>query len=302
MKNIGSLGEDRLIKRIRESAYEGKDVLAGIGDDCAVTKTPGKKRVTLLKVDCIIQGVHFLADTPPALVGRKAVMRAASDFAAMGGTPTTALVTIGMPQSTAIRWLDSFYKGLNSAMAECGISLVGGESSRTQENHIFAAVTLLGHAPAGQWVSRGGGKPGDVLYVTGVLGGSIRSHHLRFQPRLEEGRWLARQIRPSAMMDLSDGLARDLPRMAEASGTGWRVEPDRLPRRRGCTVEQAATDGEDYELLFAVAPARAEKLEAIWPRRFPKTRLTRIGQLAPKGMSSGLPAGGWDHFSETQAS
>ncbi|MFV1996290.1 MAG: thiamine-monophosphate kinase, partial [Verrucomicrobiales bacterium] len=146
---------------------------------------------------------------------------------------------------------------------------------------------------------RSGGKPGDVLLVTGRLGGALRSgRHLRFDPRLEQGRWLTGAVPVHAMMDLSDGLARDLPRLARASGVGFELDAGAVPRHRGCSLAQALGEGEDYELLLAVAARSAGKLEALWRRRFPRLALTRIGRLvADVGEGSDLE-GGWDHFAE----
>jgi len=131
-----------------------------------------------------------------------------------------------------------------------------------------------------------------------VLGGSLASGwHLRFQPRVEQARWLARNFLPRAMMDLSDGLAADLPRLAAASGTGFDLDCAAVPRRKGATLARALGDGEDFELLFAIDPRREARLESAWKKKFPRLRLTRIGQLAPRGVAKGLGAvRGYDHF------
>jgi thiamine-monophosphate kinase len=159
------------------------------------------------------------------------------------------------------------------------------------------SVVLSGSVSAETLVRRSGGREGDLLYVTGSLGGSLASgRHLTFEPRLREGRWLAEHGCVTAMMDLSDGLSHDLPRLAAASGKGYRVDLDRLPRAPGVSVEAALRDGEDYELLCAVAPERAASLEEGWARRFPETRLTEIGRFCSVEESEPLPEGGWDHF------
>ena len=158
------------------------------------------------------------------------------------------------------------------------------------------SVSLCGSVERGRCILRSGGKPGDALFVTGRLGGSIRGKHLRFEPRLAEGRWLASNFKPRAMMDLSDGLAADLPRLAEASGCGFSIDPDAIPRSRGCTTAEALSDGEDYELLFALPRNRATALGRDWPGAFPKLDLTRIGSLAPRGIAEPDLRGGWKHF------
>lgn len=290
---VGDLSEEELLEAWTHGVAAGADVALGIGDDCAVVGPPKRGRVIVLKTDCVVRGVHFVAETPGASVGWKAVMRVASDYAAMGARPRHAMLTLCLPGDTSVAWIRGLYRGAGRALAEVGASLVGGETSRTG-GELLVSLAMSGDVENRRWVERGGGRPGDVLYVTGLLGGSIRSHHLRFSARLEEGEWLAREVRPRAMMDLSDGLAKDLPRMAAASGTGWRVGA--LPARRGCSATEAACDGEDYELLFAVSPRNAVKLERAWPKRFPNIRLSRIGSLEELGTKEGLPAGGWDHF------
>jgi thiamine-monophosphate kinase len=165
-----------------------------------------------------------------------------------------------------------------------------------QKQGIAVSIALLGEVPAKKLLRRSGGKPGDALFVTGVLGGSLAGHHLNFVPRLEEGRWLAENHTPSAMMDLSDGLGSDLPRLARASGCGFQIDYHQVPKRRGSCLQGALTDGEDYELLFSISPRKVNGLLADWPKVFPKTRLTAIGRLTRK---KSAPAGwhaGWDHF------
>jgi thiamine-monophosphate kinase len=138
---------------------------------------------------------------------------------------------------------------------------------------------VTGFVEKDRWVGRGGGKAKDELFVTGRLGGSRRGRHLTFRPRIEESRWLTENFSIHAMMDLSDGLGADLPRLARASKVGFRIDPDALPLNPACTIEEALSNGEDYELLFAVAPRDRLRLERAWATRFPKLPLSRIGNL-----------------------
>ena len=181
--------------------------------------------------------------------------------------------------------------------AGSNIHIVGGETSGSP-TAAMVSVALTGHVEKAACTRRSTGRPGDSLYVTGQLGGSLGGRHLTFRPRLAEARWLATHFKIRAMMDLSDGLARDLPRLAKASSTGYQIDPEKLPRSRGCDARQAACDGEDYELLFAVGPRDSRRLAATWPKKFPKLALTKIGHLTKDGKQEGLePAGGgWDHF------
>jgi thiamine-monophosphate kinase len=153
---------------------------------------------------------------------------------------------------------------------------------------------MLGSVERNCLTLRNGGRPGDLLCVTGKLGGSLAGRHLDFKPRLDEARWLVKKTRPGAMMDLSDGLAKDLPRLADACGTGFSLDAAALPRHSGCSASQAVGDGEDYELLFTLSPRRFAALKRQWP--FPRVPVTAIGLLLPDKRDRPAMAGGWDHF------
>lgn len=298
---LADLGEDALVRRLTGKLPLGPDVVEGAGDDCAVVKPLRRGRLQLLKTDCVVEGVHFTRRTAPERVGWKALARAVSDIAAMGGTPGHAMVTLLAPPEREVSEIARLYSGLHKCARKLGVSIVGGETSRSP---VFAVVvSLTGGVAAGQWVRRDGARAGDLIFVTGRLGGSRHGRHLDFVPRIAEARWLAANFKPHAMMDLSDGLARDLPRMAEASGVGFLIHEEALPRNKGCTAEQAWADGEDYELLIAVRRTIAGKLERAWRARFPGTPLTRIGSIVPedKGRALSFAARPWEHFSRQPA-
>jgi thiamine-monophosphate kinase len=174
--------------------------------------------------------------------------------------------------------MEQLYRGLNRAARTFDVAIVGGETSGTR-GPLAIVVLLVGAVEPKRYLGRGGGKPGDDLFVTGRLGGSLGGRHLRFTPRLTESRWLTEHFRIHAMMDLSDGLGTDLPRLARASGVGFDIDEATVPLNRGCTTKQAIADGEDYELLFAIAPKHSSILKRKWKARFPRMPLTRIGQL-----------------------
>lgn len=286
--------EDLLLRKILRGFPRDESLVVGPGDDCAVVRAKGGMH--LLKTDCIAEGVHFLRGHDPVRVGWKALCRPLSDIAAMGGAPHHALITIFSPPDLDPQYWVEFYKGIRKAARKFGISVAGGEMSR-QLQGIAVSVALFGEAPGGCFVRRSGGRPGDLLFVTGKLGGSMAGHHLDFSPRLAEGRWLAQRGRVSAMMDLSDGLGSDLPRLAGASGCGFEVNLDNLPRRKGTGISGALSDGEDYELLFSIPPGRAAALLKKWGSVFPRTPLTCIGELTGTGSAPPGWPGGWDHFS-----
>ena len=266
----------------------------GPGHDCAVLAPPAPGLDLVLKTDAVVEGVHFLRSTSAPLVGRKALARALSDLAAAGATPHAALVTAGCPDKKSAARLQSVYRGLAEAARRWQVAVVGGETVRTKQ--LLLSISLLGTVPRRQSPHRAGARPGPLLFVTGTLGGSWPRRHLTFTPRLQEGQWLARKKFPSAMMDLSDGLGSDLPRLARMSGVGFQLQPEKLPVTAGANACLALSRGEDYELLFTITPAKAARLPQSWPFA---TRLTEIGICLPARSgfhTGGLPLQGYDHL------
>jgi len=292
METLADIGEDALIRRLVRGLKLDSSVIAGPGDDCAVVK--GSQEPLVLKTDTVVEGVHFTEDTPARLIGRKAMARVISDFAAMAATPRHALITLIAPPYTMVRRVLEVYAGLRKMADSFGVNIVGGETSKG--NQLIITVSMTGTAANQKWISRSRARAGDALYVTGRLGGSIRGKHLRFQPRMVEAHWIAKNLPLQAMMDISDGLAQDLPRLAAASGLGFQVDLKSLPRTSDCTAEQAWSDGEDYELLLALSPKVSTKKLEAYKNAFPKVKLTCIGQLVEKQNASVAPAGGWQHF------
>lgn len=286
---LSDLGEDALVARWTRRLPRNPSLLVGPGDDCAVTGRRSDACWTLLKTDCVIEGVHFTGETDFARVGWKALARAVSDIAAMGGEPRHALVTVAFPPAMEVKQADALYAGLRRCARKFGIAIAGGETARSP-GPVFISVALTGEVERTRCITRSGGKPGDVLFVTGRLGGSRSGKHLDFMPRVQEARWLTEHFRLHAMMDLSDGLGADLPRLARASKCGFELGD--LPCTPGVSRDEALSDGEDFELLFAVAPRQAARLEREWP--FRKLPLTRVGSLTANRTFQ--PHHGFDHF------
>ena len=273
------------------------DVITGIGDDCAVIRRTAMKGVLeLLKTDALVEGIHYSPGTPLQSVGWKALCRPISDIAAMGGTPENALITVAAPAGWgSAEWL-SLYRGLGKAARLFRISIVGGETTGSP-GALFISVALTGTIHQKSLRLRSGGKPGDLICVTGKLGGSFKNgRHLRFHPRLAEGAWLGAQAGVSAMMDLSDGLGSDLPKLTAASGTSFKIDPGLLPRHRGCSIHDAISDGEDYELLCCVRPTHWKNIQSSWKKQFPSLPLSCIGQLIPGNLPSTSLPSGYDHL------
>ena len=299
---LADLGEDEVVRQLTTGLPIDSSVVAGVGDDCAVLEHGRTGYYQLFKTDCLVQGVHYYPDTPPKMVGRKALARAISDIAAMGGWPTQAVVTLVLSPSYHLSYAKEIYEGLSGIAREFGVSVVGGETARPAQSAgktSMISVSLLGLVEKERCVMRSGGRENDRVFVTGMLGGSLHAKHLEFQPRVWEARWLSEHFKPTAMMDLSDGLGKDLPRLSKQSSLGFQLVFQRVPCSVNCKVANALNDGEDYELLFTMSPDRVDVFQSRWRRNFPNLPLTEIGWLCPEkeSMSAELEeAGGWDHF------
>lgn len=288
---LSQLGENAILQRILQKLPVNDSLFVGPGDDCAVVARD-EQWDTLLKTDVVVENLHFTPQTAPERIGRKALARAVSDIAAMGGIPEHALITVLCHASRPIELLEGIYRGINELASEFDISLAGGETSGIPYDGLIINVALTGKIEKGQAILRSGGAPGDLLFVSGVLGGSFPTEwHLDFIPRVKLARGLLKAgIRPSAMMDLSDGLGTDLPRLAAASGCGFEIDEHALPCRPGFSIHDAVSHGEDYELLLALPPKEAKRLA----NSAFASHLHNIGMLT-ENLRSEIGSG-WQHF------
>ncbi len=299
-------------------------VRIGIGDDMAAiaTESPdsGALRGTgvlsplvLLKIDQALDQVHFdLATHTPREAGRKAVNRCLSDCAAMACLPRAILISVALPQSAGDDFARELFLGSRDAAAVFNCPLVGGDTAIWNQRLAItvAAMGTAEHDP----IRRSGAKPGDIVCVSGQLGGSILGRHMTFTPRVAFSQKLATAANIHAMMDISDGLAMDYPRLLAASGCGGVVDTRRLPvhpdARNLATQDgqpawrHALSDGEDYELLFTLA-ASDFPLIANLDTDVPVTAIgtvTGSGPLQlilPDGTAISWPVGGWEYSSPT---
>lgn len=249
----------------------------GIGDDAAVVVNRAAHSV--IACDPVVEGVHFDASTPPALVGRKAVHRNLSDLAAMGAAFDYAVVSVLWPRRRSAHGLRALMRGVRAAVEGNGGFVVGGDTGST-DGPLTVTVTVLGH-PLGRVLRRDGARAGDTLFVSAPLGGAILGHHLRFEAPLALGQRLACRADVSAAMDISDGLALDLQTLLVASSQRAGrplcacLVPARIPvsaaarrlaRRTGKPpLVHALGDGEDHALLFAVRPPSSRAAVAGLP-------------------------------------
>jgi thiamine-monophosphate kinase len=312
MGRLEHLTEKGFIHEVARLARPGRGAavrpVLGIGDDAAVL--PGTRGLhTLLTTDLLTDGIHFRsAWTPGDLLGRKALAVNLSDIAAMGGVPGAFVFTAGFPRSTDPRYAQDVARGIASQARRFGTALVGGDTCASRT--LLVSITLMGHVERGREVRRSGARPGDGLYVTGSLGSSeaglrllksgarlrraagaraaaIRAH-LDPEPRVVAGRALGLTGLAAAMIDLSDGLAQDLPRLCAASGAGAVVEEAAIPVARPAAAvlggpaatRAAVVGGEDYELLFAARPGHDGQVRRL-ARRI-GLKVSRIGQIVPK--------------------
>ena len=309
------MNEFELITRLTRSLPANDSVVVGVGDDCAVLDLGIPGRLLLFKCDAVVEGIHFTTDTPAGQIGHKALARCLSDIAAMAGTPTSAVVTLALPDKFDVKQVEAIYAGMNTLAARHGVSIVGGETTRNP-GRLLISIALLGTVRRGSQVLRSGAKPGDAIFVTGKLGGSLAGKHLDFEPRLVEARWLAEHFSLHAMIDLSDGLAGDLRHILIASGVGAELLSAAIPISRAAKLRAktespaqpallaALSDGEDFELLFTLASRSAVHLLDAWKSEFPDLPLTCIGKvLAEPGLTirekhgvRKLDAQGYDHF------
>ena len=316
------LAEKALIEGIRRHAgrHPARQVIAGIGDDCAILRIPSGHEA-LVTTDFSLEGIHFRREWhPPHSVGHRCLARGLSDIAAMGGGAIAAFLSLALPRDLPQSWVDQFLEGLLKLAKKFRVTLAGGDTAESSQG-VLADIVVLGSAPRGQAVLRSGARPGDEIYVTGKLGGSSATldllrkqkgklspadypRHFYPVPRLATGRVLRGQRVASAMIDLSDGLSTDLAHICEESGVGATLQADAIPRavigKRGHKVDLhfALHGGEDYELLFTAPRGRRV------PSRLTGVPVTHIGTITRNrrllllhgSTNEELRPQGWEHF------
>lgn len=304
-------GEKELIGRIRRrtfsAAKRSRSVTTGIGDDAAVLRLP-RGHDLLVTTDFSLENVHFRRDWhPPEVVGWRCLARGLSDIAAMGGEPCAAFLSLAAASDVPQRWIDQFLKGLLSLAKKFHVPLAGGDTAEAILG-IQADIVVTGTVPRGTAVLRSGAKAGDLIYVTGQLGGSAADlsrleqslpvdspRYFRPLPRLGVGQWLRQRRIPSAMIDISDGLSTDLQHICEESGCRAEIDAKSIPRE--VSLDLALHGGDDYELLFTSQKRVPAKVEGV--------RIARIGQITRgrgmwiidvDGTKKKLEPMGWEHF------
>jgi thiamine-monophosphate kinase len=338
-KQVGDVGEFGLIKLLTEGLEYDAQTIVGVGDDCAVYEV-SKGHYLLATCDMLIEDVHFSRKTAsPFLIGCKALACSLSDIAAMGGRPLFALISLGLPETAAEEFAQDLYVGIRSMSRDYHVSLVGGDTVRSP-NRVVIDVSMIGDCPKGKYVLRSGAKSGDTIVVTGHLGNSAagldlvsgkksepdaerRSElieaHLAPEPRCAQGIFLAENFEIHSMMDVSDGLAGDLAHICERSKLGARIRADKIPvsetLKAFCRsaaldpLKYALAGGEDYELLFTLAPAELERLLSRWSDMF-EIPLTHIGEMDASvrgirivtagGRERPLDAQSYEHFKKSR--
>jgi thiamine-monophosphate kinase len=330
--NMRDLTEFGLIRRIAPRFAVDTAAWTGIGDDCAVLPA-SDGLVQLVTTDLLLEDVHFLVDRiAPDELGHKALAVNISDIAAMGGSPTSAFLSIGVPKETKVDWLDCFFAGVKALSDQTNCCLLGGDTTQSPKG-IVINFAVLGSMQAARVKYRSGAKPGDILAVTGFLGDSaaglrcllkevalheanartlVRAHHMP-SPHVQEGQWLAAHDAVHAMMDVSDGVDSDLRHIMEQSRVGAELELEKIPTSNAfqavCaahgwhTAELAVAGGEDYVLLCAVDAASFDALARAYETHFGRP-LFAIGRILDgsgltyiqHGKPTRLAFHGFDHF------
>ena len=293
-KTLKDLGEAGIIRLIQEKGVSGASshLKMGIGDDCAVLQTGGD-RALLVTTDTLIEGIHFTARTlSPEALGWKTLAVNISDIAAMGGTPRAAFLSIGIKPETEVRFIESFMAGFQALATKTDIVLAGGDTVESPSSAVIT-MTILGDCPAEHLVYRSGARVEDDVWVTGALGNaaaglflllkkkgpelsgydSLVRAHQKPLPRLDMGRALGESGLAHAMIDISDGIAKDLGHICEQSGTGALLKAKSIPmsdelQRLVTEVEKSPLDwalhgGEDYELLFTASSADEQEIVSL---------------------------------------
>ena len=318
---ISRIGETALLNKVRSWLGPVTPLPPfGMGDDCAVLESVSQD--SIVTTDGLVYGCHFDDAVPPHLAGTKLLKRNLSDIAAMGGHPCDAVCMLLLAPNVTSKWLKDFYLGLRRCCETYGVAIVGGDLSEGPRGSCAAWITLWGKSPytPARFLQRSGAGVGDSLWVTGSLGGSRLGHHLDFTPRLKEGQWLASQNNVHSMIDITDGLAKDLTALLP-EGCDAALYSDQIPisdqarcfsKTSGHTVlHHALSDGEDYELLFTLAADQdVVAFDALW-RQHHTTPLSCIGriinaveatqplQLRDAATEQPLaPLGGFQHFSD----
>lgn len=274
--------EFSLIDSFRLQLHAMSGVELGIGDDAAVVEWGS--RCGLLAADMLLDGVHFeTSSQSPVAIGRKALAVNLSDVAAMAGVPRFALVSLALPRSASADFAAGIFEGLKSIADEFNTAIVGGDTT-SWDGPFAINVAIVGDVVGDRAVTRSGAKPGDWLFVTGELGGSLLGRHLTFTPRVREAGILHRAVDLHAMIDVSDGLVADLYHVLEESAAGAILHEAAIPVSDAARqvvddrspLEHALGDGEDFELLFAVSPGDGAKLVSENPMGI---RLSHIGEV-----------------------
>lgn len=302
--NVLMPGEFDLIDWIRSQQKPSELAPVPAGDDLAVLKWPAGD-LLLVGVDQVLDGVHFdSAHHSPRQIGRKVMNRNLSDCAAMACLPAAAVVTVALPRNRfSLEDAENLYLGLRDAADPFDCEIVGGDTA-SWDGKLAVTVTILGRSAGIEPITRSGARAGDRIYVTGALGGSLLGRHMSFTPRVKLARELAQNHRPTAMIDLSDGLSRDLRHICEESHAGALIDSAALPIHEDArimsrtdgrsAVDHALHDGEDHELLLTT-PAAAETLPSHLATEIGRMIETPAMYVLQEGRRQPLEPKGWEH-------
>ena len=265
-KKLTQLGELGFIDLVAKLAHNGRACVKGIGDDTAVLPFTRNKQL-LFTTDMLKEGVHFTKKTKMKAIGYKALACSISDIAAMGGYPTYALVSLGVPRDLDILSVKMIYEGMNTLAKRFKIGIIGGDTILSHK--IIINIALLGEVEKQHLVLRSEARKGDKIFVTGPLGRSFKTgKHLSFTPRIYESRYLVKSFQPTSMIDISDGLVADLGHILKASSVGALICEQRIPKNPKANLTEVLYGGEDFELIFTLSPNQANRMQRKKNKKF----------------------------------
>ncbi len=299
---LKDLGEFNLIGNITRGIKPSKAVIKGVGDDTAVVGYK-KDKYLLFTCDMLIEEKHFHRSSGGYLIGKKSLSVSISDVASMGGEPKFFLVSLGVPGSLGLKYVNDLYKGIKDVARKFKIDLIGGDTVNSKK--IIIDIALLGEVEKKNLVLRSTAKNKDSIFVTGSIGGSLKGNrHLDFIPRLKEARFLVKRFKIHSMIDVSDGLMQDLGHILKSSKKGALIHEKNIPISKDAKdFNSAVKDGEDFELVFTTSKRDGDRLMKVWPF---KTPLSRIGEVLKKqkglklirknGKKEDIDLAGYTHF------
>ena len=293
MKRLSSIGEFGFIETLKSKTKTSKDTVCGIGDDCAVIKYTGNEYL-LYTTDMIIEDAHFKrSSSTPEAIGHKALAVNASDIAACAGIPRWAVISGGFPGSLSVSYCTGIYKGIKALAKKIHVDLVGGDTNKSKK--IIVSIALIGTVKKENLLLRSGAKDKDVIVLSGRL--KIKPDHLKFMPKINEASFITKHLKPTSMIDISDGFLSDLMHILKNSKKAALIYESLIPNIRKSSYKKLLNEGEQFQLLFTMPKTKLNCLpKDFYPIGEIKQGTPRIVYLNSQGKRENLLPKGYRHF------